>query len=139
MSPGHQTASGRRADRCDEVVVEDHAPHTPSCLCRLLTQVLRVSPGHQTAPGRSADRRDVVVVEDHTLVRCCLCKLLTEVYRMSPAHQTAPCRRADRQNAVVVEDHALVRHVVYVSYLPMCIGCLLVIRLLLVGVQIGET
>ena len=58
---------------------------------------------------------------------------------MSPAHQTAPGRRADRQDAVVVEDHALVRQVVYVSYLPRCIGCLPVFRLSLVGAQIGET
>ena len=58
---------------------------------------------------------------------------------MSPSHQTAPGRRADREDVVVVEDHALVRQLVYVGYLPRCIRCLPVIRLPMVGVQLGET
>ena len=58
---------------------------------------------------------------------------------MSPGHQTAPGRSADRRDVVVVGHHVLVRQVVNVSYLPRCIGCLPVIRLPLVGVQIGDT
>ena len=50
---------------------------------------------------------------------------------MSPGHQTARGRSAGRSDVVVVENHALVRHVVNVSYLLRCNGCL---RLPLVGV-----
>ena len=58
---------------------------------------------------------------------------------VSPGLQTVPGRSEDRRDVVVVEDHALVRQVVYVGYLPRCIGCLPVIRLPLVDVQIGVT